>query len=66
MAKQRIADLKECLATYGDEDGALQALIERTGQVTNETAEKLWSDIDAKNRGQEKMRVRNARGTCRK
>lgn len=48
MAKQRIADLKECLATYGDEDGALQALIERTGQVTNETAEKLWSDIDAK------------------
>ena len=40
--------MKECLATYGDEDGALQALIERTGQVTNETAEKLWSDIDAK------------------
>lgn len=48
MAKQRIVDLKECLATYSDEDGALQALIERTGQVTNETAEKLWSDIDAK------------------
>lgn len=48
VAKQRIADLEECRATYGDEDGALQALIERAREVTNETAEKLWSDIDAK------------------